>query len=54
MQFLEHEKSSSFSQLIKDKSRDLQKSLKYFNGTIPSISKLLLLSSVLPIIFVLY
>ena len=32
LQFLEHDKLSSISQLIKCKLRDLQKLLKYFNG----------------------
>ena len=33
IQFLDNDKSSSISQLIKGKSRALQKLLKYFNGT---------------------
>ena len=48
----DHDKSSSISQLINSKSRDLQKLLKYLNGT--SASSILLLFGVLPIIFVLY
>ena len=52
-QFFAHLKSSSISQLIKDKSRDFQKLFKYFNGTTASTSNLLLLADVLPIIFVL-
>ena len=31
IQFLDHDKSRSISQLIKNKSKDLQKLLKYFN-----------------------
>ena len=53
-QYLDHDKSSSISQLINGKSRDLQKSLKYFNGATTSASNLFSLSGVLPIIFVLY
>ena len=45
-------KSSSNSQLINGKPRNLQKLLKYFNGT--SASNVLFLSSGVPIIFVLY
>ena len=41
------------SLLIKGKSRDLQKLLKYFTQTATSVSNLLLLSGVLPIIFIL-
>ena len=47
----EHDKSSSISQLINSKSRDLQKLLKYFNGTTTSTSHILLSFCVLPIIF---
>ena len=32
-----HEKSGSISYLIKDKSRDLQKLIKYFNGPTTSV-----------------
>ena len=53
-QYLEHDKSSSVSQLSKGKSRDLQKLLKYFHGTTTSASNILLSVGVLPIIFVLY
>ena len=38
--FLEHGKSSSISQFANGKLRDLQKLLKYFNGTETSASKL--------------
>ena len=54
MQFFDHNKSSSISQLIKGKSRYLQKLLKYYNGTTTSVSNVLLLAGVLPIIFALY
>ena len=50
----ELEKSSSISQLINDKSINLQKLLKYFNGTRTSVFNLLLPFGALPIIFVLY
>ena len=49
LQFLSHLKSSSISQLINGKSRDLQKLLKYFRGTTTSSFILLALSGVLPI-----
>ena len=52
-QYLDHDKSSSISQLIKEKSRDLQKLLRYFNGTTISASNIVSFG-VLPIIFVLY
>ena len=39
-QYLDHDKSSLISQLIKDKSRDLKKLLKCFNGTTTSASNL--------------
>ena len=42
MQCLDHDKSSSISQLIKSKSRGLQKLLKYFNRTTTSASNILL------------
>ena len=54
MQYLDHDKSSSISQLIKSKSRGLQKLLKYFNRTTTSASNILLSFGVLSIIFVLY
>ena len=38
-QHFDHDKLSSISQLIKDKSRDLQKLLKYFNGITTSVFK---------------
>ena len=53
-QYPDHGKLSSISHLINDKSRDLQKLLKYFNGTTTAAFNLLSLLSVLPIIFVLY
>ena len=53
-QYFDHVKSSSVSQLIKGKSRDVQKLLKYFNGPIFSAFGPLLLFDVLPIAFVLY
>ena len=54
LQFIDHGKSGSISQLIKDKLRDFQKLLKYFNGTTTSVSYLLLSAVVLLVIFVLY
>ena len=51
---LDQNESSSFKQLINGKSRDLQKLLKYFNGTTTSASNVLLSSGVLPINFALY
>ena len=53
-QFFDHVKSSSILQLIKDKLRDLQTLIKYFNGATISTLNLLVLPGVLPIIFVLY
>ena len=53
-QYLDHDKSSSISQLIKGKFRDFQKLLKCFNGTTTSGSNLPSLYGVLPISFVLY
>ena len=53
IQFLDHKISSSTSQLIKGKSRNLQKLLMDFNGT-TIVSNALLSSDTLPIIFVLY
>ena len=50
----DHSRTSSASQLINGKSKDLQKLLKYFNGTTTSASNILLLFDVLPISFVLY
>ena len=38
-QFLVHFKSSPISHLISGKSRDIQKLLKYFNGTTGSVFK---------------
>ena len=55
IQFSDHDKPSSISLLTKGIPRDLQKLLKYFNGTTISVSNgLLLLAGVLPFIFVLY
>ena len=51
-QYLDHDKSSSISQLIKGKSRDLQKLLKYFNGTTTSASNLPPSPGAVPINFV--
>ena len=42
-QFFYHDKSSSIFQLLKGKSRDLQKLLKYFNGITTSAFNLLLI-----------
>ena len=53
-QFFNHDKSSSISLLIKGKSKDLQKLLKYSNETTTSAFNVLLLICVFPIIFVLY
>ena len=53
-QFYGQGKSSSISQLIKAKSRNLQKLLIYVNGTTTSLSNLLFLFGEPPIIFVLY
>ena len=51
----DHDKSSSISQLINDKSRDFQKLFEYFNGTTTSAFNVLLLSSgVLLFNFILY
>ena len=41
-QFFEHGKSSSVSQLSKDKPRDLQKLLKYFRGTLTVLSGIII------------
>ena len=49
-QYPDHDKS----QLIKDKSKDLQKLFKYFNGTTTFASNVLTLFGVLPINFVLH
>ena len=49
-----HFKSSSISQLINDKSRDLQKLLQYFTEITTSASNIVLLFGVLSINFVLY
>ena len=50
----DHDKSSSISQLLNGKSRDLQKRPKYFNGITTSTSNILLLHGVPTISFVLY
>ena len=52
--YLDHDKSRAISQLVKGKSRDLRKLLKYFNGTTNSAFNILLSFRVLPILFVLY
>ena len=52
--FFDHVKSSSISQLIKDKLRNLQTVPKCFNGTTTSAFNQLLLFDVLPINLVLY
>ena len=51
-QSFEHGKSSSVSQLIKGKSRGVQKLLKYFNETTTSVFNILLLVGALPIVCV--
>ena len=43
IQLFDHDKSSSISQLIKGKQRNLQKLLKYLNGTTTFASNVLLL-----------
>ena len=50
----DHLKSSSISQFFKDKSIDLQKLLKYFNGTTTSLSNTSLLAGVIPNTFFLF
>ena len=47
-------KSSSISQIMNDKPRDIQKLMTYFNGTTTSASNTLLLFDMLRVIFVLY
>ena len=47
-------KTLFISQLIKGKSRDLQKLIESVNGTTTSVSHVLILAGVLRIIFVLY
>ena len=54
MHSFNYDKSSVISQLLNGESRDLQKLLKYFNGTTTSASNIFLSSGVLPITFVLY
>ena len=51
-QYLDHDKSSSISQLINGKLTDLQKLLKYFNGKTTSAFNQFSLSGVLPIIYI--
>ena len=53
-QYLDHDKSSSVLQVIKGKLKDLQKLLKYFNGTTTSVFNVLLSPAVLATISVLY
>ena len=50
----DHDKLISISQLIKEKLRDLQKLLKYFNRATTSMSNILLSFCLIPINFVLY
>ena len=52
--FIYYGKPSSISQLIKGKSRGLQKLLKCFYETATSVSSLLVLAGVPPVIFVFY
>ena len=52
-QFIDHNKSSSILQLIKCKSRDLQKLLRYFDKTTTSVSNLSKIVDVFLVIFVL-
>ena len=52
-QFIEHVKSRSISHWLKEKSRNPQKLLKYFNGT-TSAYNVLSSAGVLSIIFALY
>ena len=47
----DYDKSSSISQLIKDKLKNLQKFIKYFNGTTTSVSNVLLSFGVLSLLF---
>ena len=53
-QFFVNLKPSPISQLIHGKSRNLQKLLKYFNGTTTSASNILSLFGVFPIIYIRY
>ena len=53
-QSFNHDESSSISQLIKGKSRHLQKLLKYHKETLNFMFIILSLAGVLPIIFDLY
>ena len=53
-QSFSHDESSSISQLIKGKSRDLQQLLKYHQETLTFVFIILSLAGVLPIIFDLY
>ena len=52
IQFFDHDIWSSILQLLKDKSKDPYKLLKYFNGTTASVSNISLSVGMLPIIFV--
>ena len=52
--FRNSDKSSSILRLIKWKSRDLRKLLKYFSGASTSVSNVLSSLGAVPIIFVLY
>ena len=49
-----HDKSSSILQLLKNKSKDLQKLITYFNRTINSATNVFLLAGVLRDTFALY
>ena len=53
-QFFDRDKSYAILHLTKGKSKDLKRLLKYFNGTETSVSNMVLLIGVLPIIFVLH
>ena len=51
IQFFDHDRSSSISQLISSKLRDLHKLIKYFNETTTSVFNKLLSAGAFPIIF---
>ena len=48
MQCFDHDNSNSISQLIRGKSKDLQKLLKSYNGAATPVSNAILSASVLP------
>ena len=52
MQCFNHNKLSSISQIIKGKSRDQQKLLKYFNGITFSACNVFLSAGEIPITFI--